>query len=303
MPLHFRIAAIGELLWDILPTGPQLGGAPANFAAMSAHLSAINSASDEIFLISRLGDDVLGRQAIQQLSSRALALDFLSIDPHHPTGSVTVALAADGIPAYNIHENAAWDHIPSSAELLALAPTLDAVCFGTLAQRSAETRATLRHFVQATQAHCLRVFDVNLRAPYVSAESLHWGCSHATVLKMNHEEVPHLAAALNAPPEIRTPQTLAQFVLDQFPIQLVAITRGAEGSLLTTRQSMHDHPGIAISVADTIGAGDAFTAALTRSMLLRQPLHTIAEAANHWGSWVASQQGGMPSPTPTSQQR
>ncbi|MBA3915988.1 MAG: carbohydrate kinase [Acidobacteriales bacterium] len=301
MPPPFRIAAIGELLWDLLPTGPQLGGAPANFASMSAHLAALESprTSDEIFLISRVGNDALGRQAVEQFTARSINLDHISIDTRYPTGTVTVALQPNGNPTYTIHENAAWDSIPHTPQLLTLAPTLAAVCFGTLAQRSNETRATLRRFVASTSLHCVRVFDVNLRDPYWSPESLRWGCSHATVLKMNHEEVPHLAAALDAPPQSRSPHTLAQFVLDTFPVELVAITRGAEGSLLVTLETIHQHPGIPVQVADSIGAGDAFTAAITRALLLHQPLPAIAEFANRWGAWVATQHGGMPSPIPT----
>jgi fructokinase len=296
MQPHFRIAAIGELLWDLLPDGPQLGGAPANFAAMSASLAMAVSSNpeDEIFLISRVGDDPLGRHAFEQLATHGVALDHISIDSAHATGTVTVSLAAATGPTYRIEEDAAWDYISETPHLTALAPTLDAICFGTLAQRSPVTRKTLRRLVDSTRSNCVRIFDVNLRAPYWMAEALSWGCAHATILKMNDEEVPHLARALDAPAQEKTPLQIAHFLLGRFPIKLVAITRGAKGSLLVTREAMYDHPGVAAKVVDAIGAGDAFTAALTYSVLRKISLPCMAEAANRWGAWVAAQRGGMP---------
>jgi fructokinase len=288
---HFRIAAIGELLWDMLPEGPQLGGAPANFAAISANLALEDA--DQIFLISRVGDDPLGRPALQELAAHGVLLDYISVDPERATGTVTVTLNADRVPTYRIEPEVAWDAIPETPQLSALAPTLDAICFGTLAQRSRVTRATLRRLISGTRPDCVRVFDVNLRAPYWTPEILLWGCACATILKMNEEEVPQLAHAVDAPKE-QTPEAVAQFLLARFPIQLVAITRGSNGSLLVTREAVLEHPGIAAEVADTIGAGDAFTAGLTCSMLHRFPLPSIAEAANRLGAWVASQHGGMP---------
>ncbi len=296
MQPRFRIAAIGELLWDLLSDGPQLGGAPANFAAMSANLVApVSSISeDEIFLISRVGDDPPGRQALNLLAAHGLVPDYISIDREHATGSVTVALSEDGVPQYRIEQEAAWDYVPETPLLSVLAPTLDAICFGTLAQRSPVTRKTLRSWVDATLPNCVRVFDVNLRAPYWTPESLRWGCACATILKMNEEEVLHLAQALDASPQEQTSLKVARVLLSRFPIQLIAITRGAKGSLLITREAVHDHPGIAAEAADTIGAGDAFTAALTYSVLRQLPLPSMAEAANRLAAWVTTQRGGMP---------
>jgi fructokinase len=291
-----RVAAIGELLWDLLPDGPQLGGAPANFAAILAQMSAcaaVNSA-DEIFLVSRIGDDPLGAQARRQLIAHKVRPDYISLDRSYPTGTVDVLLDdADQGPRYRIHENVAWDYVPETPSLSALAPTLDAICFGTLAQRSPVTRTTLRSLVAATRWDCLRVFDVNLREPDWTAEAVAWGCAHATVLKMNHEEVAHVAQAISATNR-QSPLLVARFLLDRFPIQLVAITRGPRGGLLVTRDAVHDHPGIRAHVADLIGAGDCFTAALTYYALRRRSLPVLAEAANRWGAWAATQHGGMP---------
>jgi len=290
MPMQpgFRIAAIGELLWDLLPDGLRLGGAPANFAASMAKIAA--GSSSTIFLVSRVGDDALGRQAREQMAAHGVAVDPISTDPRLPTGTVAVTLDSVEGPSYSIHRPAAWDAIPSTPELSALATGLDAVCFGTLAQRAAVTRETLRGFVEATGADCVRVFDVNLRPPYWTPEALRWGCERATIVKMNQEEVPLLAEVLAAP--LRAPAELADFLLGKFPVKMVAVTRAANGSLLTTRTGVHHHPGIAIDVVDPVGAGDAFTAALVHAWLCGDPLAAIAEQANRWGARVAAQRGG-----------
>jgi fructokinase len=290
-----RVAAIGELLWDLLPDGPQLGGAPANFAAMLAQVFACDTAmpSSEALLVSCVGDDPFGTLAREQLIAHGVAPDFLTVDPSRPTGTVEVRLDAELGPLYRICDNVAWDAVPETPQLAALAPTLDAICFGTLAQRSPLTRTTLRALVQATRADCLRVFDVNLRPPDWTAEAIVWSCRHATVLKMNHQEVAQIADAIGAK-KPDAPLQVAHALLDQFPIQLVAITRGPQGSLLVTRNAVDDHPGIPAPVADSIGAGDCFTAALTFFSLHPRPLPLVAEAANRWGAWAASQRGGMP---------
>jgi fructokinase len=290
-----RLAAIGELLWDLLPQGPQLGGAPANFAAMLAQMSACaaENSGDEVFLVTCVGNDRLGTKAREHLIAHHVRPNYIAVDRSHPTGTVDVRLDPHLGPRYRIHANVAWDCVPETPPLLALAPTLDAICFGTLAQRSPVTRATLRRMVAAAPSKCLRVFDVNLRDPDWTAETVAWGCAHATILKMNLEEVAPVAHAVGAA-DRTTPLQVAHSLLDQFPIQLVAITRGQRGSLLVTRAAVHDHPGIPAQVAGLIGAGDCFTAALTDSSLRHRPLPVLAEAANRWGAWAASQPGGMP---------
>lgn len=285
---NFQVAAIGELLWDLLPQGPRLGGAPANFIAMSAALG------QQAYLISCVGEDNLGQRAIEELGEHGVLVNRIYRDASLPTGTVTVTLDPISGPSYRIHENVAWDQVPDSPALVEFAPTLDAICFGTLAQRSAATRGTLRHFVQQTRPDCLRVFDVNLRAPFWTEDMLAWGCSHATILKMNDDEVPLVARALGAPAHCKGLLECARFILDRFEVRLIAITRGENGSLLATREEVQEHPGISTRVADTVGAGDAFTAALTRYASLGGPLATMADAANRWGAWVASQPGGMP---------
>lgn len=290
-----RVAAIGELLWDLLPDGPQLGGAPANFAAILAQMLACETdpPAGEVFLISCIGDDPLGKHAREQLIAHGVRPDFIAVDPSQPTGTGEVHLDSELGPNYRIREHVAWDTLPESPQLSALARTLDAICFGTLAQRSTMTRKTLRALVASTRKDCLRVFDVNLRPPDWTAEAIVWGCRHATIFKMNHQEVKHVANAIGAGNE-DTPLQVARALLQQFPMQIVAITRGSQGSLLVTRDTVNDHPGIPVRVVDSIGAGDCFTAALTYFTLHHQPLPMLAGAANRWGAWAASQRGGMP---------
>lgn len=293
----FRIAAIGELLWDILPGGPQLGGAPANFASLAADLSPIDptAAANQVFLISRVGSDALGRCALDQLQGHHVISDFVFVDPDHKTGSVHV-FNGDQAPVYEIVENVAWDFLPGTPSLTALAPTLNAVCFGTLAQRSPGTRHTLRQFVEATNTECLRVFDVNLRAPYWDLETLVWGCERATILKMNEEEAFTLLRAIGSSVQEKSIIGIAHRLLRQFPMEIVAITRAAKGCLLVTRETEYDHPGHVVDVVDSIGAGDGFAAALTYAVLNQWPLPASARFANYWGGWVATRRGGMPMP-------
>jgi fructokinase len=180
-----------------------------------------------------------------------------------------------------------------------LAERADAICFGSLAQRCVESRQTIQTLAAQTSAACVRVFDINLRAPYYSGEVVQESLELATVVKMNDAEMPLALALLGLPEEDDpTPATLrmgAERLLEEFPtLQMVAVTRGGHGSLLVTREEWHEHPGIPIKVADTIGAGDAFSAAMTHYMLRGAGLETLNEAGNRWGGWVASQSGAMP---------
>jgi fructokinase len=286
------VLGIGELLWDLLPEGPRLGGAPANFTVMAARLGS------HAAILSRIGRDDLGRKAVELLDSLRADTAFLQVDTAHETGRVTVALK-DGQPGYTIHEPAAWDSLELSDEWVRLAERSDAICFGSLAQRSLESRQTIQTLAAQTQAHCIRVFDVNLRAPFYSSEVVQESLELATVMKMNDAEVPLVLGLLGlqefdsqAPGALRAG---AERLLEEFPtLRMVAVTRGGKGSLLVTREEWHDHPGVAVKVADTIGAGDAFTAAMTHYMLRGADLATLNEAGNRWGGWVASQAGAMP---------
>jgi fructokinase len=280
------ILGIGELLWDVLPEGPRLGGAPANFTVMAGRLG--NHAG----ILSRIGRDDLGRRTVEALNDLPADTEFLQIDTAHETGRATVALE-NGQPKFTIHQPAAWDFLSLSDAWIRLAERADAVCFGSLAQRNPVSRQTIQELIAQTRAECIRIFDVNLRPPFYTGEVVEESLQLATVLKMNDAEVPTVLGLLGM--EVKTDlHDAAERLLAEFPLRLVAITRGGQGSLLVTRDGWHDHPGVAVKVADTIGAGDAFTAALTHSLLRRASLAEVNETGNRWGAWVASQSGAMP---------
>lgn len=282
------ILGIGEVLWDLLPDGPRLGGAPANFTVMAARLG------EHAVLLSRVGRDKLGRDALERLKPLPVDASFLQVDEEHETGRVTVTFDG-GQPHYTIHQPAAWDFLDLTDSWLKLAEKADALCFGSLAQRSLASRQTIQALIERSPATCLRVFDVNLRAPFYSVEVIHRSLELATVLKMNDEEVAQVLRLLGLPTVEESLEFGARQLLKEFSsLRLVAVTRGGHGSLLVSRTESHAHPGIPVDVADTIGAGDAFTAAMTQALLRGANLAAVNEAGNRWGAWVASQTGAMP---------
>lgn len=286
------ILGVGELLWDVLPEGLRLGGAPANFTVMAGRLG--NHAA----ILSRIGRDNLGRQAIDRLNPMPADTSCLEIDPVHETGRVTVEFV-NGEPQYVIHHPTAWDFLELSDEWVKMAERADAVCFGSLAQRSVKSRQTIQTLAAQTPERCIRIFDVNLRAPFFSDEVIEESLELATVLKMNEDEVPQVLKLLGLPwdeePGRERLRQGAERLLAEFPtLQMVAITRGGRGSLLVRRDEWNEHPGFPVKVADLIGAGDAFTAAITHYALRGADLSTLNEAGNRWGAWVASQSGAMP---------
>ncbi|HEX4008318.1 MAG TPA: carbohydrate kinase [Acidobacteriaceae bacterium] len=286
------VVGLGELLWDLLPEGPRLGGAPANFAVMAGRLG------DHAVIASRLGADSLGEQARNVLDALPVDCSFLQTDAEFATGTVTVSFSK-GEPHYAIHQPAAWDYLTLTPEWRSLAQRADAVCFGTLAQRDAIARHTILEFLDATRPSCVRVFDVNLRAPFWTADALRYSLGRSTILKLNARELPLVLEKTGIcphPPPGPDDEVLrgAQRLLDRYPLAMVCVTLGAEGSLLVTREHSHRRHGLAATVRDTIGAGDAFTAALTHYHLEGALLPVLNEAGNRWGAWMASQTGAMP---------
>ncbi|MGD0546988.1 MAG: carbohydrate kinase [Terracidiphilus sp.] len=281
------ILGIGELLWDLLLDGPRLGGAPANFAVMAARLG--NHAA----ILGRIGQDELGRKAVEQLGLLPADASFLQVDTLHETGRVTVAFE-NGEPQYTIHQPAAWDFLELTDAWERLAGKADAICFGSLAQRSPVSRQTIQALAARASTACVRVFDVNLRPPFYSAEIIQESLELATVLKLNDTELPRVLELLGLAAD--SPLKLgAERLLREFPsLRMVAVTRGEHGSQLVTREESDEHPGVPVQVADTIGAGDAFTAAMTHYLLRGASLATLNEAGNCWGAWVASRSGAMP---------
>ena len=283
----FRIVGLGELLWDLLPEGKKPGGAPANFAY---HARALG---DEALPVSRLGADPLGKELRGMLRDLGLLDRYVQADPQHATGTVQVALDAQGVPSFTITPEVAWDYLAWNRGLAELAARTDAVCFGSLAQRSPVSRATIRAFLSATRPGCLRVFDVNLRQSWWSPEVLRESLSRSSIAKLNETELPVVLEALELPGD-GPAEDGCRALRQAFDLALVCLTLGGEGSLLCTASETLRSPGVKVEVADTVGAGDGFTAVLCHHWLRGAPLERTAEAANRYGAWVASQVGPTP---------
>jgi len=283
----FKAAGLGEILWDMLPEGKHLGGAPTNFAYLTSLLG------DEGVVASRIGIDQLGQETIEKAADLGLGTQFIQNDPQQPTGTARVNVDSDGQPVFVITEPVAWDFLQWSPEWQSLAQNLDIVCFGTLAQRSPQSRETIRQFLNAAPKSALRVFDMNLRQEYFSAEVLDASFKLAHIVKLNHEELSRAMNLLGL--KFGSEEDAARRLRAIYGLKLICVTRGARGSLLVAPSGTTSHPGFRVKVVDTIGAGDGFTAALAHHFVRGAPLEQINESANRFASWVASQAGGTPS--------
>ncbi|MGO9610892.1 MAG: carbohydrate kinase family protein [Verrucomicrobiia bacterium] len=282
------VVGLGELLWDLFPEGKKLGGAPANFAYITSLLG------DDGIPASRLGRDDLGAQAIRRLGELGLSTVFIQQDADHPTGTVKVEVDRAGQACFEIAQPVAWDFLEWTPQWQKLAQSTDAVCYSTLAQRSENSCITMRGFLRATQPGAVRVCDINLRQNFFNASVVTESMRLANIVKLNHEELPRVMRLLEL--EHRTEEDSARRLLSSFDLKLVCITRATHGSLLVAADQRAEHPGFKVKVADTVGAGDAFTAALVHGYLRGAPLDQINETANRVGAWVASQTGGTPAP-------
>jgi fructokinase len=278
------VVGIGEMLWDVFPEGKKLGGAPLNF---SHHCGQLGASAHPV---SAVGADADGAEIRQILASKNLPDAQVQTDTAHPTGRVNVTLQ-NGKPTYEILAEVAWDYIRFDQNLRDLASRADAVCFGSLAQRSPVSRATIQAFLEAMRPEALRIFDVNLRQNFYSKEILETSLRHANIFKLSDEELPTLARFFDL-----TGQVLNQLqaLRGMFDLRLVAYTRGGEGSLLVTANETSDHPGIPTEVVDTVGAGDSFTATLCMGLLQNLPLAEINRRACQVASFVCSQSGATP---------
>ncbi len=280
-----KIAGMGELLWDVLPQGKQMGGAPCNFAfhALQAGFNA--------HVISAVGADQEGEEILGVMDELGLKKDYVQVHPVYPTGTVTVLLADEGIPEYTIHENVAWDHIHWDEQLRILASEVDAVCFGSLAQRNMESGDSIRRFLEATHAECLRVYDINLRQSFYDRENILHSLELANVLKLNEDELPVLAGFLDLKGDV---EVLLRSLLERFSLKLIAYTRGSQGSCLMTPEELSYSEVPPVKIADTVGAGDSFTATLLAGVLNGLPLKKVHTIATEVAAFVCSQQGATP---------
>lgn len=280
------IAGVGEILFDIVGDSEELGGAPINFAYHATRLGA------EGYAISTIGDDERGRRALAELSRRNVPTSCITTIAGYATGYVLALLDEAGVASYQFPEDIAWDHLTINDTATELAPRLDAVCFGSLVQRGEHSRRELSRYLQMLPEKTLKVFDINLRQNFYSADVLMSSLGLADIIKLNDEELP-VMAELSAIAGNET-ELLNQLV-DRYDLTLAVLTRGDRGSLLVRQGEVSDHPGIRTErIGDTIGAGDAFTAATVISLLNDYSLADINEKANRVAAWVCSQKGAMP---------
>jgi fructokinase len=314
--MTLNIVGLGEVLWDLLPTGPQLGGAPANFAC---HVQALGEQiRAQADVITRIGEDDSGREVLRRFHEMRLGTPTVQVDRVASTGTAKVELSKNGVANFIIEENIAWDFLAPTDEARSAVGHADAICFGTLAQRSATSRTTIQQLVLAAPANTLRVLDINLRQPFYSRRVIEESLQLANVLKLNDEELPIVAemfssggadtpvrgsatqqpltpTRVSAPREIKDQiECLAQI----FDLQLVALTRGADGSLLYqavgAEHRWSDSPSRSMKVVDAVGAGDSFTAALVLGLLQEMDLDEINQIANDVAGYVCSQPGATP---------
>lgn len=280
-----RVVGLGEILWDLLPSGRQMGGAPANVACHAAALGA------ESFMVSRVGKDNDGLELVRRLTVAGVDCRALQWDDRHPTGTVRVSIDALGQPGFEICGGVAWDFLTGDPESLLWALEADAICFGTLAQRHEVSRGSIRQFLEAAKPGCLRVFDVNLRQDYFNDEILKASLRRSSVVKLNDAELPVLSTRLGLLGDVRSQ---LKGMVTRYGLRGVALTRGGEGSLLGLDGEWSEHRGYPARVVDTVGAGDAFTAAMILGILAGWPVDAINDAANRIAAHVCECVGGTP---------
>jgi len=277
------VVGLGEVLWDRFPDGDRLGGAPANVAFHASQLGAKG------IVASRIGTDSDGDRLAAELAANGLGLEAVQRDPEHSTGVVRVTVS-DGEPAYVIERDSAWDHIEFTPEWEALAAGADAVCFGTLAQRNEPSRRAIQAFVAASKK-ALRLFDVNLRQSYYSPETIRFGLSHSAIVKLNEKERDAVAALLGWR---ETGEAASARFLAEFPLEWIAVTRGARGCELRSRNQTLRAIAPRVTCIDAVGAGDSFSAALLVGLLAGTPPQDVIDHAVRVGAYVATQHGAMP---------
>jgi fructokinase len=272
------VVAVGEILWDLLPGGRQLGGAPGNFVHHARSLGA------EASLISRVGRDSLGDEA-------AARMEGLQRDESALTGTAAVTVDADGQPRFVLAADVAWDRIEADPRALRTAARADAFCFGTLAQRSPGSRGAIRTLLGACRPDALRILDLNLRDPFWTEDVVLDSFQAANLVKLNGDELDRCSAMLKLTGD---PRARIAALSEKFRLKLLAVTRGGGGSVLYSGGVWSDHPGLKVQVRDAVGAGDAFTAALVLGVLRGDPLERINRHANEVGAFVCTQPGATP---------
>ena len=283
-----RILSCGEVLWDLFPEGPRFGGAPANFACHAAILGG------QATMLSAVGNDARGDEALAILQGFGIDASLVQRIADAPTGSVGVSVDAAGKPSFEIHAVSAWDRIAWTSALEARIAGVDAIYFGTLGQRGEVSRATIRQALRLAKVrNILRVLDVNLRQPFHDAALIRESITQASVLKLSDDELREVAAACGIA-MCAQPEATLRAILARFDLDLIAMTRGADGALLVSAHETISQPGIPAVVRDTVGAGDSFTAAFVLGLLRGEEREVILRKACEIASAVCSQSGAVP---------
>lgn len=280
-----EVIGLGELLWDCFPDRRLPGGAPANVAF---HVQQLGFSSS---VATRVGTDVLGDELCSFLRSQGITTDLVQRDPLHPTGTVTVECLPTG-NRFTFLEESAWDYLEATPAWLSAMATARAICFGTLAQRNAVSRETIMRCVQSAQDECLVVYDVNLRPPFYAREWIDQSLRLASLAKLNDAEAALLASLLRGPEG--NDVSFARWLREHYGLEAVCVTRGERGAVCVCAEGHYETPGISVKVADTVGAGDAFSAALIWARLSNWPWDRTLQLANAVGALVASRPGAMP---------
>ena len=280
------IVGIGEVLWDILPEGKKIGGAPANFAY---HASQFGFHSR---VVSAIGDDILGKEITDSFISKGL--NHLIPTVSYPTGTVCIEIDQEGIPVYEITENVAWDNIPYTSEIESLAKKTRAVCFGSLAQRNPVSRNTVTRFLDnmPRENSKLVVFDINLRQGFYNKEIICNSMKRCNILKINDEELVAVSRMLEYP-DIDM-HTICKMLLEEYNLKMLILTCGVNGSYVFTSDNVSFRPTPCVKVADTVGAGDSFTAAFIASIMKGKSISDAHTIAVRTSAFVCTQYGAMP---------
>ena len=280
------VVGLGEVLWDVLPEGKKLGGAPANFAYHAGQFLG----NDNTIAVSALGNDKLGDETIEALKEHGLN-DLLPRVPY-PTGTVQVQLDEQGIPTYDIKENVAWDNIPFDDDIAAIARNCRAVCFGSLAQRNVVSRETIQKFLDATPADCVKIFDINLRQQFYTKEIIKESLLRCNILKINDEELVLIGRMFGYPGlDI---ENKCWLILGKYNLDMLVLTCGTNGSYVFTPGQMSFQATPKVEVADTVGAGDSFTGSFCAAILSGKPVAEAHKLAVEVSAFVCTQNGAMP---------
>ncbi len=277
------VIGLGEILWDMLPGGKALGGAPANFAYHAGRLG------EEGWVISAIADDPLGNEILDSLKGRPIRSLIQTVP--QPTGTVQVTLDEKGVPSYNITEDVAWDNIPFTEEMKAVASKADAICFGSLVQRMPVSGKTVLDVVDSAPESCLKVFDINLRQHYYGKEVITESLKRADVLKINDEEIDVISELFGLK---GVQEDACRELVSEFGLKFVILTKGADGSSVVTADEVVFRPSEKVEVVDTVGAGDAFTAAFVVNYLRGESLAECQKAATETAGYVCARKGAMP---------